>query len=156
MIIVVAHWGKHRTEVTEATEGGIGVGAKTARGGHHGLRGRNTRTGKSIAQRSRRPQRGELGLGAKIARGGHHGLRARNTRHREKHRTEVTEFTEGGIGYWGRGPKLLAGDITGLRARKKTLLTVVPLGPCVIRCSVRAMLFPQKTFGLFREDELKN
>ncbi len=110
---------KHRTEVTEATEGGIGVGAKTARGVHH-------------------------------------GLRASNTRHREKHRTEVTEVTEGRIGYWGRGPKLLAGDITGLRARKKTLLTVVPLGPCVIRCSVRAMLFPQKTFGLFREDELKN
>ena len=51
-------WGKHRTEVTEVTEGGLGL-CDEAFGGHRGFWARTTRIGESIAQRSRRSQRGD-------------------------------------------------------------------------------------------------
>jgi hypothetical protein len=45
--------GKHRTEVTEVTEG-IGADRRTKVRGHRGCWARTARIGKSIAQRSRR------------------------------------------------------------------------------------------------------
>ena len=60
-----ANRGKHRTEVTEVTEGELGMAGKGF-GGHGGFRARTARIGESIAQRSRRSQRGkpeDRGLG---------------------------------------------------------------------------------------------
>jgi hypothetical protein len=51
----------------------------------------------SIAQRSRRSQRG-IGLVGGFSGGGIIAARARESRGNGKHRTEVTEVTEGGIG----------------------------------------------------------
>jgi hypothetical protein len=77
--------------------------AKRFFGGQLGFWAGKTRIGKSIAQRSRRPQRGIEGLrldGEKVlwwtAR-----LLGGKSAHWEKHRTEVTEATEGaGIEVW--------------------------------------------------------
>ena len=55
--------GKHRTEVTEATEG-KGDWGQRAFGGHRGFCASTGRVLQSIAQRSQRPQRG-MGIGAK-------------------------------------------------------------------------------------------
>ena len=51
--------------------------------------------GESIAQRLQRPQRGNGGLDRGGSLREHRGLRARNARNGGKHRTEVTEATEG-------------------------------------------------------------
>jgi hypothetical protein len=51
--------GKHRTEVTEVTEGGLEVRRRNAPGGQHGFWAGKTRIGESIAQRSWRSQRGD-------------------------------------------------------------------------------------------------
>ena len=67
----------HR-EVTEATEG-VGVSGRKGSGGHRWLPCEKYANGKSIAQRSRRSQRG-LGLVDERARVDTVGLRARNTR----------------------------------------------------------------------------
>ena len=56
-----AQRGKHRTEVTEVTEGGLGLVARNSIGDNHGVWARIGRNGESIAQRSRRSQRGDLG-----------------------------------------------------------------------------------------------
>ena len=56
-----AQRGKHRTEVTEVTEGGFGLVARNSIGDNHGVWARIGRNGESIAQRSRRSQRGDWG-----------------------------------------------------------------------------------------------
>ena len=50
--------GKHRTEVTEVTEEGLELPARNSIGDNHGVWARIRRNGESIAQRSRRSQRG--------------------------------------------------------------------------------------------------
>ena len=52
---------KHRTEVTEVTEGGLELLARNSIGDNHGGWARIGRNGESIAQRSRRSQRGDWG-----------------------------------------------------------------------------------------------
>ena len=85
--------GKHRTEVTEATEGGLRLVGELAPATPLGWGARNTRQWESIAQRSQRPQRGiEVG-GSNLCRRPL-GWDA-ETRSMGKHRTEVTEATEG-------------------------------------------------------------
>jgi hypothetical protein len=88
--------GKHRTEVTEVTEGDWGGRridwvALVASVREHTNR-------ESIAQWSRRSQRG-IGVGRQIRLGGTGGFRA-GTHESGKHRTEVTEVTEGDWGDW--------------------------------------------------------
>jgi hypothetical protein len=84
--------GKHRTEVTEVTEGNWGWMGRGAAGEHGGSVRERREERESIAQRSRRSQRGEI-WGWMVGRtaGAHGGFRAGKTRRGEKHRTEVTE-----------------------------------------------------------------
>ena len=82
----------HRTEVTEATEGGIR--GKPLALVDTGTAGREPQNWECIAQRSRRPQRGELAGNrwrwwTPRLQGENHKL--------GMHRTEVTEAMEGGI-----------------------------------------------------------
>jgi hypothetical protein len=59
--------GKHRIEVTEATEAteeGFGRMIEGPVGEQAGFRPRKRRSGKGLAQRSRRPQRRDLGISA--------------------------------------------------------------------------------------------
>ncbi len=124
-----AHRGKHRTEVTEATEG-MEAAWRRFFGGQLGFWTGKTRIGESIAQRSRRPQRGmeaawrrffggQLGFWAgkraswkasHRGRGGHRGgLKLDGGRFfdgqcgsgREKHSSgrHRTEVTDGAAGY---------------------------------------------------------
>jgi hypothetical protein len=58
---------------------------------------RTTRMGTSIARRSRRSRRVGMGSRRKCF-GGHRGCRCENHANGEKHRTEVTEATEGDLG----------------------------------------------------------
>ncbi len=55
--------------------------------------------GESIAQRSRRPQRG-IRVGGRMHLGQDRWLPVREHAQRGKHRTEVTEVTEGDLGWW--------------------------------------------------------
>jgi hypothetical protein len=74
---------------------------------------RELREWESIAQRSRRLQRGELGLLAESSLV-NTVASVRELREWGKHRREVTEVTEGGIGVVGRK---LFGEHGGFRAR---------------------------------------
>ena len=97
---------KHRTEVTEVTEGGLRLGAGSFGRRHRWLGCENLAKRESIAQRPRRSQRGDLGVGRETLAGDIVGPGARITPRRGKHRTEVTEVTEGD---WGRRGKLWPG-----------------------------------------------
>jgi hypothetical protein len=77
---------------------GIGVGGGMHLGEDRWLTCGNTPRGESIAQRSRRPQR-EIGVGGRMHLGEDRYSRA-GTRQSGKHRTEVTEATEGDWGRW--------------------------------------------------------
>ena len=94
-----AQRGKHRTEVTEVTEGGFGLVARNSIGDNHGVWARIGRNGESIAQRSRRSQREDLGWWPGIRSATTWRL-GENRAQRGKHRTEVTEVTEGDLGWW--------------------------------------------------------
>jgi hypothetical protein len=74
--------------------------------------------GKSIAQRSRRSQRGNLRLDGARLFGERAGFWARKTRIRKEHRTEVTEVTEGEFEVGGAR---LFGGRAGFWARKTAL-----------------------------------
>jgi hypothetical protein len=80
---------KHRTEVTEATEGELGLVVKTSIGDSVGVWARNQVQGESIAQRSRRSQRGSWFVKTSI--GDSVGVWARNQPRRGKHRTAATD-----------------------------------------------------------------
>ncbi|HSZ77359.1 MAG TPA: hypothetical protein VK775_08170, partial [Chthoniobacterales bacterium] len=89
---------KHRTEVTEVAEGGIGlVGGCLA--GTPRLECEGHAKTESIAQRSRRSQRGNW-IGRRTS-GGNTAAWVRGSRENGKHRTEVMEVAEGGIGLVG-------------------------------------------------------
>ena len=99
---------------------GIGGGGRKLCGEHLGVTCENTRKGESIARRSRRPRRGIGGGGRKLCRE-HRGVTCENYAPRGKHRTEVTEATEGDLGRWA---KAAVGEHRGvcvreLRARGK-------------------------------------
>jgi hypothetical protein len=100
--------GKHRTEVTEGTEGELGLVAG-AFCGQRGFRAGNVLIRESIARRSRRG----IGVGGGGFFCGQRGFWAGN---RGKHRTEVTEGTEEGTGVGGGGS--FCGQ-RGFRARNR-------------------------------------
>jgi hypothetical protein len=81
-------WEEDRTEVTEVTEGDRDWWGKRC-GERLGFRCESQATGESIAQRSRRSQRG-IGIGGENA-AVTSGLPVREPGKRGKHRTEVTE-----------------------------------------------------------------
>ena len=96
----ISSQGKHRTEVTEVTEGDFAVGGQNSLGNTGASRARISSTGESIAQRSRRPQRGICGrwpksLSATPSRPG------RELAPKGKHRTEVNR---GGFAVGGQNP----------------------------------------------------
>ena len=87
---------EHRTEVTEATEGDFGAMVRAGFGWSSSLLGgKHTHFGESIAQRSRRPQRGILGAMVRAGFGWSSSLLGGKHTLRREHRTEVTEVTEG-------------------------------------------------------------
>ena len=81
--------------------GGFGVGDQNSIGGSVGVCARNQVQQKSIAQRSRRPQRGDWGWWPKFYRW-QRGLLGEKSNPRGKHRTVVAE------GDWVRGSKILS------------------------------------------------
>ena len=81
--------GEHRTEVTEGDGSGGFAFWST-----QGLSATTSRIGKSIAQRSRRSQRG---MGVADSLFGEHEPLGENRPYRGEHPTEVTE---GGCGWW--------------------------------------------------------
>ena len=101
---------------TERKKSGLRVGragGQNSIGNSVGVCERNQVQQKSIAQR---PQRRELGLVAKTSIGDSVGVWARNQSKRGKHRTEVTEATEGELGLV---VKTSIGDSVGVWARNQ-------------------------------------
>jgi hypothetical protein len=90
--------GRASPEVTEATEGD-GIGGESDAVNVRASGARNRRNGESIAQRSRRSQRG-IGIG-----GESDAVNVRASGARARHEesiAEVTEATEGGSGLMGK------------------------------------------------------
>jgi hypothetical protein len=100
----------------------IGVGGQNSIGGSVGVWARNQLSGESIAQRSQRPQRGIWGGWPKFYRW-QRGPPGEKSGAAEKHRTEVTEATEGDSGgwpkfyRWQRGP---LGEKSGATEKHRT------------------------------------
>jgi hypothetical protein len=88
------HFGEeHRTEVTEG--GILSFDGGWFFGGPLGFLARKTRIEESVAQRSRRSQRGDFELRRRMVLWGTAWLLGEKDTHRGEHRTEVTEVTEG-------------------------------------------------------------
>jgi hypothetical protein len=111
-ILSVASWAfvreigateKHRTEVTEATEGGLGRVAKILSVASWAFV-REIRCNRKASHRGHRGHRGGFGVGGQILSVAS-GRLCEKSGATEKHRTEVTEATEGD---WGWVTKILS------------------------------------------------
>ena len=99
--------GKRRTEATEVTEGGFGMGAQRILSVTPWLpAGETSAMGESIAQRPQRSQRGDLGLVARNSIGDTAACWARNKRQSGKASHRGHRGHRGGI--WDWWPEILA------------------------------------------------
>ena len=109
--------GKHRTEVTEATEGDLGWWTN-ALGSRSLALGAGTRAKGKASHRGHGGHRGEIGLVDEWA-WVTSLASVREHAQRGKHRTEVTEATEGELGRWANGLGDIVASVREPRAKGK-------------------------------------